>query len=182
MQTKSFLQRKKPKYLAFLAFLFIFGAFTQLHSLDAHNHGLRKLVPRSGGTFKRATANRGWFANVLPYGSLTKWLRPVVEVDLTDADINDETLHWVVHNGPYLEKLILDGNPNVTNKSVEQLNKLQNLKELSTKGTKISHPIVANPSAFNATHYMPYMFGLVFFFGLTSMFCQVWVGNEADLK
>jgi len=78
---------------------------------------LRRLVPRSGGTLKHATANRGWFANVLPYGSLTKWLRPVVEVDLTDADINDETLHWVVHNGPYLEKLILDGNPNVTNKS-----------------------------------------------------------------
>jgi len=179
---KSFLESKKPKYLAFLAFLFIFATFHQLHSLDAHNFGLRRLVPKSGGTLKHAPNNRGWFANVLPYGRYTKWMRPVIEVDLTDADIDDETVRWVVHNGAYLERLILDGNPNVSNKSVKQLNKLQNLKELSTNGTKISQPIVADPSAFNSEHYTPYLFSLVFLSGVTGMFFQVLVEDEADLQ
>ena len=158
--------------LLLLAAIAVAAIWAGLPSFDVASLRLEQRADGCGGQLKRATKNQGWFA-WLPHGQLTPWLRPVVEIDFSDCNIDDEQMYWICQNGYNLEKIDISNNPRVTNKSLEHINQLASLQSINIDGTSIDPKLVvlapnkAFPASFyNSVVFYGFFFGTLIFFGV----------------
>ena len=165
-----FLKLRKLQLLLLLAAILTWGGGVYLISLDDSNFRLEDIANRQGGKVVRTTESRVWGTSWLPSCALTKWLRPVTEIDFSNTGLNDETMYWICRNGFHLEQIVIDGNPEVSDESVVHINKLSNVKSLSIQGTSINSDLIsiATKPNYNASDYMQIVFILGFLLTLLS--------------
>lgn len=136
----------------FAACMLLWSCGLVLDCLDDDNMRLESFAMVKGGIATRSEQAPAWCPVAIPRCFLTDWLYPVVQLNLSNCNVDDEEMQFVCRNSSQLNLLRIDNNPGISDAAVPLIEQLSSMGLVSTSGTSITKPIVFSANVDERDH------------------------------